>query len=45
MAVGGQLPRPDAGTVENVPPLPIEGEAEWGSRNDLGTNNDCLCIT
>lgn len=44
MAVSGQLHRPTAGTAENVPPVPIEGEAEWRSRDDLGTYSDCLCI-
>jgi hypothetical protein len=44
MAVSGQLHRPSAATAENVPPVPIEGEAEWGPRADLGTNSDCLCI-
>jgi hypothetical protein len=44
MAVSGQLHWPNAGTAENVPLVPIEGETEWGSRDDLGTNSDCLCI-
>jgi hypothetical protein len=44
MAVSGQLHRPDAGSVENVLPVPIEGEAEWGSRDDLDINSDCVSL-